>query len=84
MFGGSTENAYLCADKPNVEPMKQERQTEVLSFARRSFWGDVDGAHVVSNGVHHRTYTENECRAHATLHKAIAYLEARGYNIIID
>lgn len=41
-------------------------------------------ATVVTDGVHHHTYTQGGRKKHATLSKAIAYLEARKFNIQTD
>lgn len=55
-------------------------EVEVLSFNR----GD-DVATIATNGCRHITQeVATIIREHATLSKAIAYLEARGYNIDIS
>lgn len=41
-------------------------------------------ATVVTDGAHHHTYTQGGRQKHSTLSKAIAYLEARKYNILTD
>lgn len=41
-------------------------------------------ATIVTDGCSIRTYEPDECRAHTTLYRAIAYLEARGWHIITD
>ena len=41
-------------------------------------------ATIVTDGCTTRTYEPDECRAHTTLYRAIAYLEARGWQIMID
>lgn len=41
-------------------------------------------ATVVTDGSHHHTYTQGGRKKHATLSKAIAYLEARKFNIQTD
>lgn len=53
--------------------------TEVLSFRR----GD-NLATVVTDGTTHRTYEIELTRKHSSLHRAIAYLEGKGYSIEID
>lgn len=53
---------------------------EVIQFA--SAKGAM--ATVVTDGVHHHTYTQGGRQKHSKLSKAIAYLEARHYNIITD
>lgn len=53
--------------------------TEVLSFRR----GD-NLATVVTDGTTHRTYELELTRRHSSLHRAIAYLEGKGYTIEID
>ena len=53
--------------------------TEFLSFRR----GD-NLATVVTDGTTHRTYELELTRKHSSLHRAIAYLEAKGYVIEID
>lgn len=60
--------------------MKQySNQTEVLSFVNGG-----NQANVVTDGERHKSY-EWECvRDHATLKKAIAYLESKGYRLVPD
>lgn len=53
---------------------------EVIQFASAN--GAM--ATVVTDGVHHHTYTQGGRKKHSKLSKAIAYLEARHYNIITD
>lgn len=53
--------------------------TEVLSFRR----GD-NLATVVTDGTVHRTYELELTRRHSSLNRAIACLEAKGYEIEID
>lgn len=57
----------------------QDYQTEVISFQR----GD-NLATVVTDGRRFRTYEIENTRQHSSLSRAIAYLEGKGYNIIID
>ena len=51
----------------------------VLGFIRR----DVQ-ATVVTDGQIVRSYETSGCKSHRTLSRAIAYLEARGYNIMME
>lgn len=55
------------------------RPTEVISFLR----GD-NVATVVTDGQTHKTYEVELCMSHATVAKAISYLEAKGYRIEMD
>lgn len=65
--------------------MKQtsERQVEVLTFQDREH-GSGRVATIVTDGQNHRTYEYECCRAHGTLRAALAYLEVRGYRIVMD
>lgn len=56
-----------------------ERQLEVLSFRK----GDKL-ATIVTDGEMHRSFEWEQSKGHATLKKAIAYLESRGYSIMND
>lgn len=60
--------------------MKNEnRLTEVISFRK----GDRL-ATVVTDGNNHRSYELEQCKSHRSLHMAISYLEAMGYEIDMD
>lgn len=63
----------------NQTAQQSSLQTEVLSFRR----GD-NLATVVTDGTTHRTYELELTRKHSSLHRAIAYLEGKGYEIEID
>lgn len=56
-----------------------EHPVEVLSFRR----GD-NLATIATNGTRHVSQEFELCKEHATLSKAISYLEAKGYGILID
>lgn len=58
---------------------RQVTNPEVLSFVNRS-----TAAYIVTDGERHKTFETNETRDHASLQKAIAYLEAKGYSIVPD
>lgn len=58
---------------------ERNERPQVLTFARRG-----EAAHVVTNGVQTRSYKLDECKAHPTLKKAICYLEAQGFQIVMD
>lgn len=62
-----------------TDSSKDSLLTEVLSFRR----GD-NLATVVTDGTTHRTYELELTRKHSSLHRAIAYLEGKGYSIEID
>lgn len=55
---------------------KKQNDVELLTFRR----GDAV-AMVVTDGRQTRTFEPHNCKAHGTLHMAIAYLESAGYNI---
>lgn len=52
---------------------------EVLTFSK----GD-NLATIATDGERHVTEEIRLCKEHATLSKAISYLEAKGYRILID
>lgn len=52
---------------------------ETLTFRK----GDKQ-ATVVTDGLHFATYEARERKLHSKLSTAIAYLEGRGYKIIVD
>lgn len=52
---------------------------ETLSFKR----GD-NLAVIATNGIRHVSYELELVRDHSTLTRAIGYLEAKGYNLLID
>lgn len=52
---------------------------ETLTFRK-----GIKQATVVTDGLHYATYEAGERKWHSKLSKAIAYLEARGYKIIVD
>lgn len=54
-------------------------QVEVLSFCRNE-----NLATIVTDGVRHVSYEFELCKEHATLLKAISYLETKGYGILMD
>lgn len=54
-------------------------EVAVLGFIRK----DVQ-ATVVTDGQIVRSYEASGCKSHRTLGRAIAYLESRGYNILMD
>lgn len=54
-------------------------QVEVVTFCR----GD-EFATVVTDGVMTRSFRREDTQQHESLKRAIAYLEARGYQIIPD
>lgn len=56
-----------------------EHLVEVLSFRR----GD-NLAGIATNGVQHVTQEFELLMEHATLSKAISYLEAKGYSVLPD
>lgn len=53
--------------------------TEVLSFKR----GD-NLATIATNGTRHVSQEFELVKEHSTLSRAIGYLEAKGYNLLID
>jgi hypothetical protein len=55
------------------------REVAVLGFVRK----DVQ-ATVVTDGQNVRSFEASGCKSHRTLGRAIAYLESRGYNILMD
>lgn len=58
---------------------KANHPVEVLSFVN-----GARSATIVTDGERHKSF-EFECvQDHASLHSAIAYLEARGYSIVPD
>lgn len=57
----------------------RENLTEVLSFAR----GD-NLATIATNGRRHVSQEFELVQEHKSLEAAISYLEAKGYNIVID
>lgn len=57
----------------------RENLTEVLSFAR----GD-NLATIATNGRRHVSQEFELVQEHNSLRAAISYLEAKGYNIVID
>lgn len=62
--------------------MSQEQAVspiETLTFRK----GDKQ-AFVVTDGLHYATYERDERKWHRKLSTAIAYLESRGYTIIVD
>lgn len=61
--------------------MKQAAKQEVavLGFVRK----DIQ-ATVVTDGTNVRSYEQSGCKSHRTLGRAIAYLESRGYSILMD
>lgn len=63
--------------------MTKTFETEVLTFQDQET-GAQRVASVVTDGVNVRTYEYGGCKAHATLRRALAYLEVRGYRIIMD
>lgn len=56
-----------------------ERQVEVLSFRN----GD-NLATITTDGTRNVSQEFELCKEHATLSKAISYLEAKGYGILMD
>lgn len=58
--------------------MRHEKNIEVLLFQR-----DGETATAVTDGTVTRTYTATACKAHSTLHRAIAHLACMGYQITI-
>lgn len=54
--------------------------TETLTFAN----GDGELAFIVTNGEKVRVYTTPACDSYDTLGRAIAHLEAAGYQILTD
>lgn len=58
---------------------QKEHLVEVLSFRR----GD-NLATIATNGQRHVTQEFELCKEHGRLATAIAYLEAKGYQILID
>lgn len=58
---------------------QRENLTEVLSFKR----GD-NLATIATNGRRHVSQEFELVQEHKTLEAAISYLEAKGYNIVID
>lgn len=58
---------------------KNHHLVEVLSFRR----GD-NLATIATDGVRHVTQEFELCKEHGRLASAIAYLEAKGYQILID
>lgn len=63
----------------NKETKTTSQELAVLGFIRR----DVQ-ATVVTDGQIVRSYEASGCKSHRTLSRAIAYLEARGYNILME
>lgn len=61
--------------------MKQTAKQElaVLGFVRK----DIQ-ATVVTDGQNVRSYEQSGCKSHRSLGRAIAYLESRGYNILME
>lgn len=56
-----------------------QHEVQVLSFVRGE-----NLATVVTDGVRHKSF-EFECNQdHPSLHRAIAYLESKGYSIVPD
>lgn len=58
---------------------KNQHLVEVLSFQR----GD-NLATIATDGVRHVTQEFELCKEHGRLATAIAYLEAKGYQLLID
>lgn len=56
-----------------------EHPVEVMSFRR----GD-NLATIATDGVKHVSQELELCKEHATLSKAISYLESKGYGILMD
>lgn len=48
------------------------------------FYKGTQEASVVTDGVHHATYTSRGREWHKTLSKAIAHLESKGFKINIE
>lgn len=83
-------DAYLSGDnmvedeEPNTgwvrcDSMKMEIELAVINFRK----GD-ELAQVISNGESTRSYEIDDVKRHRSILKAIAYLEAKGYNVSPD
>lgn len=53
--------------------------TETLTFTKPGMT-----ATIVTDGQNVRSYEPTACKSHETLKKAIAYIESRGYLIVMD
>lgn len=59
--------------------MRQDNIPQMLTFSRHG-----EAAQAVTNGTATRTYMYAECKEHSSLLKAISYLEANGFSIVMD
>ena len=62
-----------------IQQVQDYRLLETLIFRKEN-----DQALVVTDGLHYATYEESGRTWHPSLTKAIGYLEARGYQILVD
>lgn len=58
---------------------KHTESPQVLMFIK-----DGTAAFIVTDGHNTRSYEENQGKAHASLIKAIAYMEVKGFRIVPD
>lgn len=56
-----------------------KKDVEVLTFRKGSQY-----AMVVTDGQQIRSFTLQDCTAHSSTFRAISFLEARGYSIVMD
>ena len=70
---------FAVVTKQTVTMDHKNIPTEVLSFKR----GD-NLATIATNGTRHVSQEFELVKEHSTLARAIGYLEAKGYNLLID
>lgn len=70
---------FAVVTKQTVTMDHKNIPTEVLSFKR----GD-NLATIATNGTRHVSQEFELVKEHSTLSRAIGYLEAKGYNLLID
>lgn len=62
-----------------MKQISSNQELAVLGFIRK----DIQ-ATVVTDGQNVRSFEASGCKSHRTLGRAIAYLESRGYSILME
>ena len=63
----------------NQQINQGKKDVEVLTFQKGTQY-----AMVVTDGQQTRSFTLQECTVHSSTFRAISFLEARGYEIVMD
>lgn len=92
MFCNIKINAYLCSHHLTPKTRKGTKRMAAIIESKREhphcevlvFTKETEFATVVTDGLHHATYTKSGRTFHPTLSRAISALESKGYQVQVD